>query len=131
MKAAILTGSFFLGLIAAGSGDAHHSISAMYARENAITVEGVVTRFEFINPHAIVHLEVATKDGGREQWTIEWSSRTRLSARGYTDGTLKTGDRILVTGGPARDGSKGMFVGRLERPADGFEYISSQGAGAR
>lgn len=116
-----------LGLSAASS-DAHHSIAAMYAREAPVTVSGVVTAFEFRNPHPLIHLEVDGKGGLKERWTVEWSSRTRLEGRGYTPGTLKPGDQIVVTGGPARDGSKGLFVSRLQRPADGFEYVSSQAA---
>ncbi len=108
------------------SSQAHHSITAMYAEEARITIEGEVTQFEFRNPHPVIHLAVAGKDGRREEWLLEWSSRTRLDSRGYTATVLKPGDRVVVTGGPARDGSKGLFVGRLQRPADGFEYVSSR-----
>lgn len=125
MKNARLAAGVLLGLGAASSG-AHHSITAMYAREKPVTLTGVVTAFEFRNPHPLIHIEVESGNGAREQWTVEWSSRTRLEGRGYTDDTLKPGDRIVITGGPARDGSKGLFVSRLQRPADGFEYVSSQ-----
>jgi len=114
-----------LGLAATAT--AHHSITAMYAREKPVTITGTVTAFEFRNPHPLVHLEVEGQ-AGKERWAVEWSSRTRLEGRGVTSETLQAGDRIVVTGGPARDGSRGLFVARLKRPADGFEYVSpSQG----
>jgi hypothetical protein len=105
---------------------AHHSITAMYAEEARITIEGEVTSFEFRNPHPVIHLAVQAKDGSKEQWQLEWSSKTRLDSKGYAANVVKPGDRLVVTGGPARDGSKGLFVGRLQRPADGFEYVSTR-----
>lgn len=113
----------FLVLLSGAAG-AHHSISAMYAREMPVTVTGSVAAFEFRNPHPVIHLDVVAADGATERWVVEWSNRTRLAGQGVTAETLKTGDRIVVTGGPARDGSKGLFVARLQRPADGYEYVS-------
>jgi len=124
MKRAVA--SALLLVLTVPAGYAHHSITAMYAEESRITLEGEVTQFEFRNPHPVIHLAVAGKDGRREEWLLEWSSKTRLDSRGYTATVLKPGDRVVVTGGPARDGSKGLFVGRLQRPADGFEYVSSR-----
>ncbi len=112
-------------------GLAHHSITAMYAEESRITLEGEVTLFEFRNPHPVIHLAVVGKDGLKSEWLLEWSSKTRLDSRGYSATVVKPGDRLIVTGGPARDGSRGLFVARLERPADGFEYVSTRFAPAR
>ena len=103
---------------------AHHSITAMYAEESRITLEGEVTQLEYRNPHPVIHLAVVGKDGAKSEWLLEWSSKTRLDSRGYTASVLKPGDRLVVTGVPARDGSRGLFVGRLQRPADGFEYTA-------
>jgi hypothetical protein len=105
---------------------AHHSITAMYAEEARITLEGVVTLFEFRNPHPVIHFAVVGKDGLKSEWLLEWSSKTRLDSKGYAADVVKPGDRLIVTGGPARDGSKGLFIGRLQRPSDGFEYVSTR-----
>jgi len=126
MRPLLIAGSVLVGIGMAGMVDAHHSIAAMYAREKSITLTGVVTRFEFVNPHPIVHLEATREGGNKESWTLEWSSKSRLDARGFTAETLRPGDEIVVSGGPARDGSRALFVGQLKRPADGFEYTSSQ-----
>jgi Family of unknown function (DUF6152) len=115
-----------VGLISPLTGNAHHSIAAMYARESGITLQGKITRLEYINPHAVIHLEATSATGQKETWVIEWSSRTRLDARGYTAETLRAGDNVVISGGPARDGSKRLFVSKLVRPADGFEYVSRQ-----
>lgn len=116
----------FLLCAASAPAIAHHSIAAMYDRENPVTIEGTVTRFDYINPHPVIHLDVAGV-----AWTVEWSNLRRLESRGYTADALKAGDRIIVTGGPARDGTKALFVGQLRRPSDGFEFISTLGVPAR
>jgi len=124
MKRVLLAAFVFTASLPASF--AHHSITAMYAEESRITLEGEVTQLEYRNPHPVIHLAVVGKDGAKSEWLLEWSSKTRLDSRGYTASVLKPGDRLVVTGGPARDGSRGLFVGRLQRPADGFEYTFSR-----
>jgi Family of unknown function (DUF6152) len=126
MSRAVFAAVTLLGLLNATTGTAHHSISAMYARENSVTLEGKVIRFEYVNPHPNIHLETQSAAGNAEVWVIEWSSRNRLETRGYTADTLRSGDQVVISGAPARDGSKRLFVSKLVRPADGFEYVSSR-----
>ena len=126
MHRMLLPATVLAGLLVSPPGDAHHSIAAMYARENSITVEGKVIRFEYVNPHPAIHLETRSAAGEAEVWVIEWSSRNRLETRGYSADTLQPGDLLVINGAPARDGSRRLFVSKLLRPADGFEYVSSR-----
>jgi hypothetical protein len=101
---------------------AHHSISAHYHRGETQTLEGVIATVFFQNPHASIHLDVAS-DAGTERWTLEWDDTDDLREAGFTADTLKSGDRVIVAGNPSRDGSNRVFIRNLERPADGLEYV--------
>jgi hypothetical protein len=49
-------------------------------------------------------------------------NRWELVEIGFDSMTLKPGDRIVVTGGPAREQRQSLYIRKLERPADGFSY---------
>ena len=51
----------------------HHAFSAVYDEKQTITVEGVVTQFRFVNPHAIMLMDVTDKAGKVEKWTVEFA----------------------------------------------------------
>ena len=108
------------GLATAGVAvHAHHSIAGVYDREREATVDGVVAQFQFVNPHPFVDV----RDGRTAQlWRLEMDNRSELAAIGFTGDTLKPGDRIVVTGSPARREANRMYIHRLTRPADGFSY---------
>ena len=108
-------------LLYPGSGRAHHSIAGIYDSANPIGFDAVVVEFQFVNPHPFVIVE-RTQSGTAQQWRLEMDNRFELSRIGMTEATLRKGDRIRVTGGPARDQSRALYIRRLERPADGFWY---------
>lgn len=100
---------------------AHHSIAGVYDSNQRVTVDGVVAEFAFVNPHPFVVVDVV--DGGRSQsWRLELDNRFELVGIGMSADTLKPGDRIVVTGSRARNGTRGLYVRQLDRPADGFRY---------
>ena len=80
----------------------HHSISGMYDSRRDVRKEGVVTQFEFINPHAFITLEVRETGRASQQWRVELDDRGELSAIGMTAQTLRPGDQVIVVGSPAR-----------------------------
>jgi hypothetical protein len=104
----------------AAAPEAHHAIAAIYDSSKQMTLEGVVTEFQFVSPHPIVVIGVAGRGGERESWRLEMDNRGELSAVGMRADTLKKGDRVVVRGGVARDQSRALYIRRLERPADGF-----------
>lgn len=83
---------------------AHHNAASHYLLDQKITVEGVVTKFRLINPHARIYFEVTTDDGEVQKWLGEGNASSVLRRRGWTDDQLKPGDVISITGSPARDG---------------------------
>jgi hypothetical protein len=115
--------SLALGLALSGlTAEAHHSIAGMYDGGREVRVEGVVTLFEFVNPHPFVTLTVRDGDGASQAWRLEMDNRRELTAIGMTAETLRTGDRLVVSGSPARREANRLYIRSLERPADGYAY---------
>jgi hypothetical protein len=94
---------------------AHHS-TAMYNMTNPVTVTGVVKRFEWTNPHAYIYLEVTDESGKTVEWTVEMMSLNHLKGYGWTHATIKPGDMISCTGGPARSGDLVMLTSLVKLP---------------
>ena len=104
---------------------AHHAFSAVYDEKQVITVEGVVTEFKLVNPHAMMSLNVTDKSGKVEKWTVEFAGRLNLTEGGWTVETIKPGDRIKVSGNPARKGERQLAFRRIVK-ADGTELLPTQ-----
>ena len=100
----------------------HHSIAGVYDTSQQVTVEGVVTQFQFVNPHPFVTLDVRSAGGAAQQWRLEMDNRGELSQIGMTADTLKQGDRVVVTGSPGRTLAQSLYIRKLDRPTDGFSY---------
>lgn len=96
---------------------AHHS-TAMYNMANPVTVTGVVTRFEWTNPHAHIFLEVTDEQGKKAEWDIEMMSLNHLKSYGWARNTVMPGDVISCTGGQAKSGLPAM-LSSLIKLADG------------
>ena len=84
---------------------AHHSFAAQYDSEKPVTVSGVVTKVEWLNPHARFYVDVKDDAGTVNNWEWELASPNGLMRLGFTRNTLKSGDEITVFGFRARDGS--------------------------
>lgn len=112
-----------LGLLAHASlAEGHHSIAGVYDGSRQLRLEGTVRQFDFVNPHPFISLEVRAADGTPELWTLEMDNRRELVELGFRDGTLKPGDRLVITGNAARRKPHALYVRTLERPSDGFSY---------
>ena len=110
-----------LALACAATADAHHSIAGMYDESHPVTVDGSVTEYHFVNPHPFVLLQVKDSSGRDQIWKCELDNRWELVDVGMTATTLKPGDRLTVTGGPAYKQANALYVRRMQR-ADGFRY---------
>jgi hypothetical protein len=109
-----------VGLALAGATEpllAHHS-TAMYDMASPITVTGVVTRFEWTNPHAFIYLNVKDEKGVVQEWAIEMMSLNHLKSYGWARDLVKPGDVISCTGGRAKSGLPTM-LSSLMKLADG------------
>jgi hypothetical protein len=102
---------------------AHHSFSATYDSTAKVEIEGVVKEFVWRNPHSFMRLDVVDKAGETKTWALEWGSTNDLTQASITRTTLKPGDKLVVTGEPARDQSSlRLLITTISRPADGFSW---------
>jgi hypothetical protein len=105
-------------ILAAAGVSAHHAFSPVYDGKRTITVDGVVTQFRFVNPHAMMLMEVKDKTGKVETWNVEFAGRLNLEEAGWNAQTIKPGEHVKVTGNPAWKSSQRMAFVKLVR-ADG------------
>lgn len=93
-------------LCVAGLARAHHSSIPWYnLNADQITVTGIVKEFQFINPHVYVILVVTNSDGSIEEWKVESTSRNRLVRIGWTEDSIRPGQKVSATGFPAWEGN--------------------------
>jgi hypothetical protein len=85
---------------------AHHSFSAEYDEKKVITLEGVVTKFEWMNPHVRFYVDVKSENGTVTNWDLELMSPNTLRRAGWDRNVLKVGDHVIVTAYMSKDGSK-------------------------
>ena len=101
---------------------AHHSFAPVYDAKRTIVVEGVVKEFRFINPHALMLMDVTDDTGKVVTWTIEFAGRLNLGEGGWNEHTVTPGQKVTVTGNPTHTNSARMFFLHLAR-ADGSELF--------
>ena len=85
---------------------AHHSFAAEYDEKKVITLKGVVTKFEWMNPHVRFYVDVKDDTGSVTNWDLELMSPNTLKRAGWDSHALKVGDAVTVTAYMAKDGSK-------------------------
>lgn len=98
-----------IALLAALSGAApawaHHSFAAEFNADKPVKLHGTVTKMEWINPHAWIHIDVKGPDGKTTSWMVECGSPNTLLRRGFTRQSVAVGQEIIVDGYQAKDGT--------------------------
>jgi hypothetical protein len=95
-----------LGAAAAGGAAwAHHAFAAEFDGKAPVLLRGKVTRVEWINPHAWVHLANVNKDGTTTAWMVEGGTPNTLLRSGIDRNSLKPGTEIIVRGYQSKDKS--------------------------
>ncbi len=108
---------------------AHHGVAAHYDDTQQVTLQGVVTEFQFINPHAFVYLRVVDAAGRDAIWHCELASRSVLARNGLTAEMFAPGAKVKITGSQARHNPTGCAL-REAVFADGSVLRSSTLFGA-
>jgi len=85
---------------------AHHSFSAEYDSKKAVSLKGIVTKVDWMNPHVYFFLDVTDETGNITNWALEMGPPAGLQRSGWTRNTMKVGDEVIVQGTLAKDGSK-------------------------
>lgn len=84
---------------------AHHAFAAEFDEKRPVTLTGTVTKWELVNPHSWIHLDVKNQDGSTTQWMVEGGSPNSLFRNGFTKDSLPEGTQIVVQGYLAKDGA--------------------------
>lgn len=101
----------FFTVAAAPSSFAHHAFATEFDTEREGSVEGVVTRVWWANPHIRYDVDVTLPDGSIEQWSLHPPGNLPTYRReNWTAETLRAGDRVVATGNLGRDGAKKLYA---------------------
>ena len=122
-----------VALMAAFPAAAHHSTAA-YNNSSVVRIDGTITQFRWINPHASIKLEGVAEGGPDGLWTVEMTAPTVLVNQGWKRTSVQPGDKVVMFVNPLKDpftledGSQGgLFVGIVL--ADGSTLGRTDGAG--
>jgi hypothetical protein len=117
-------------LTAGGPLLAHHAFSSEFDAKAPVTLRGPVTKVEWINPHAWIHLDVKTPAGASEIWMVEGGTPNTLQRRGVTRDSLKIGTVIVVQGYKSKDGTRRANGRDITFPDGRTLFMGSSGTGA-
>jgi Family of unknown function (DUF6152) len=81
----------------------HHSFMAEFDQRAPVTLDGVVTGIDWINPHIFFYIDVKNDKGKIVRWALETGSPNALMNRGWTRDTMKVGDHVKVYGYRAKE----------------------------
>ncbi|PWU02004.1 MAG: hypothetical protein C5B51_21735 [Terriglobia bacterium] len=88
---------------------AHHG-TAGYNTKDPVMVDGVVTDFQFVNPHCVVSLNAKDAKGEDQKWQGELTSPNHLLRAGWNSHSIKPGDKITITGWRSTSGANSMWI---------------------
>jgi hypothetical protein len=103
MKLAVLT-AFAGALLFTAPVRAHHAFAAEFDIKKPVKLQGRVTKMEWINPHAWIHIDVKGPDGQVTSWMVEGGSPNILLRRGFSKKSLEEGTVVVVEGYQAKNG---------------------------
>lgn len=129
-KSSILAGLTLFLTFAAAPAFAHHGFAVEFDRNSPVTLTGVVTKMEFMNPHMYFYVDVKDKDGKVVNWAFEGGPPNVIYRQGWRKDTLKPGDTVTVKGFRAKDGAHLAACATVKLP-DGREISAGSGAVAQ
>lgn len=112
-KAVIQSALGALLLAASTQGVAHHGQAGLFDTSRTVELRGTVKEWSFVNPHPVLTIEIADSSGTRTEWEVYFGPQavSHMRQRGFSAGTFKTGETLVVTGHPATStGAHGIDV---------------------
>jgi hypothetical protein len=110
--------------------EAHHAFGAEFDANRPVTLKGVITRMEWVNPHSWIHIDVKNPDGTVQSWMVECGPPGALVRRGWSKASVPSGLEILVEGYQAKDGSLRANGKDVVLPDGRRLFAGSSGTGA-
>lgn len=109
---------------------AHHAFGAEFDANRPVLLKGTVTRVEWVNPHAWIHIDVMKPDGTTEVWMVEGGTPNTLFRRGITKNSLPAGTEVIVDGYQSKDRSNRANGRDITFPDGRKLFMGSSGTGA-
>jgi hypothetical protein len=116
-------------VLAAACASAHHAFTAEFDATKPVKLQGTVTRMEWINPHAWIHIDVKNPDGTVTSWMVEGGSPNTLLRNGVTKASVTAGMEIVVDGYKAKDGTNRANGRDITLPDGKKLFVGSSGDG--
>ena len=101
---------------------AHHSLAAQFDESQPVTLTGVISKVEWVNPHVYLYVDVADQAGKSSTWSVETFPPGTLRRGGLTKETLGLGQKVTMLAFKARNGSPLAFLRKITF-ADGHDLI--------
>lgn len=101
---------------------AHHSFSAAYDMQNAITIKGVIAEVRLRNPHSWFYIDVKDASGKTTRWAFEAGTPSGMLRNGYKKDIIKPGAEVTIKGFHARDMTQNVGMLRELITADGKSF---------
>jgi uncharacterized protein DUF6152 len=109
---------------------AHHAFASEFDAKKPVKLTGTVTKMEWVNPHAWMHIDVKKANGQVEKWMIETGTPNTLLRRGLTKNSLLPGTEVVVDGYQSKDGSLRANGRDLTLPDGRTLFLGGEGTGA-
>jgi hypothetical protein len=118
----VLLVGIMAALLGGASLSAHHSLASQFDEGKPLTLQGVIAKIEWVNPHVWIHIDVKDSSGAVEQWTLETLPPATLRKGGLRSDMLGKGEMVTVLAYRARNESKLAFLRKITF-ADGREIV--------
>ena len=112
---------------------AHHSVAGQFDLSKSVTLKGVISKVDWVNPHIYISLDVKGTDGKVEPWRLECVPVGMARKAGLSKAQLEGhGETVTVIAFPARDGTKHLgFMTKLTFPDGHFFQFAAENTGGK
>jgi hypothetical protein len=132
-KSAVLVAALAGLLLGSGTLFAHHGTGTSYDLHKVVTLKGVITKFNLMNPHSQLYFDVTDDKGQTAHWSAEMRNPRNLEDQGHSrkelTSKLAAGIEVTVTGNPSKAGTPVLVLGKAVT-ADGWCLCKQAGSDA-
>jgi len=112
-----------VGVLAALPLAAHHSITAEFDTSKSFSVQGTLTKIEWVNPHSYIYVDAKDDKGAVTSYSFEAGPPGNLRRAGVLRNMLSVGDAVTIDAYAAKDGTKHLGLVKAIRFADGHTIV--------
>ena len=106
-------------VMAAGGAWGHHSFAAEFDDKKPVSTTGVITKIDWINPHAYIYLDAKNSAGAMAHWSWQTLPPSMMRTRGVTRDLFPVGQTVTISGFAAKDGTQSLGWIKKIQYADG------------